>query len=203
MQTETLVDQLNAQLARGQGDLACTLLGQGEELGLPEVSDRLTVQALYVAMRLAGESHMLAEMFALSQPPQIRTDNTFMEGHCNGNQFEDKPWLGDWYAAQAKEAGVDITGAVYLSGMARFPGDPEAWVRGRGDVQRLCEERGWGCQGAVQVKRNDFEPPAPDVDVADDIVFERALDMIETNPDLERRPQGEVLAEAKASLLPT
>lgn len=90
--------------------------------------------------------------FQPGRPPAVMTDSVFLEGHANGNQFENTPSLGDFYAREAKAQGVDTKGKVYLSGLASHPGDPRAWVSGRGDVRKVCEERGWHCEGAVNVK---------------------------------------------------
>lgn len=153
--------------------------------GLPTVSDNQLIQARYVAHRLDGMAHFLAEMLAFQAPPQSKTDREFLRGHCNGNQFEDTPWIGEAYKHLAQEAGVDPTGKVYLGQLARFPGDPEAWITGRGDVQRLCEERGWQCSGAVNVKASPLEA-SPEVPIAEDIVS----DMVERR--LEKMDQGDL-----------
>jgi hypothetical protein len=131
----------------------------------PIISNDPVLQAEYEAMREAGESHNFAEMAALRAPPgSIGSDRAFLEGHCNGRQFEREPIVGDYYKREAAAAGVDITGKVYLSQLAERPGDPRAWVSGRDDVKRVCEERGWGCQGSVTVAAQGLgatPPPAP------------------------------------------
>lgn len=155
---------------------------------------------LYLAMRMDGTADKLAEMLALQQVPRVKTDSTFLEGHCNGNQFEHTPLLGDYYQQVAAEHGVSVTGKVYKSGLARFPGDPEAWVSGTGDVKALLEKRGWSCEGSVTVKPSDIgTAPIADIDVADDIVESRLLDKFDQNPDLEAacRVNPERLQEAK------
>lgn len=145
------------------------LVNLGIDFGYPRVSDDLGTQALYVACRLDGEGHELAEMLALQSPPTVRSDATFLRGHCNGSQFSDAPWIGDEYAKQAKQAGVDVKGKVYLSGLARYPGDPEAWVCDRADVRRVIESRGWSCEGAVTVK-NELREPPKEIPIAEDLV---------------------------------
>ena len=139
-------------------------------MSFPTVSDDPDVQATYLAMRRRGESHNLAEMLALQAVPHLVTDSAFLAGHANGSQFEKTPYLGDAYRRRALASGQDVKGKVYLSGLAEYPGDPRAWVSGRGDVQKLCEERGWGCRGSVNVKRDASAEPGPAVDVADDIL---------------------------------
>lgn len=103
----------------------------------------------YDAMVKDGVTPRLAEMLACQQPPGARTDREFMMAECNGSQFEDTPEIGDAYAAVAKAAGVSVKGKKYLSGLAKFPGDPEAWVSGMGDAQRIIEQNGWGSQGLI------------------------------------------------------
>src|SRR5271154_7062156 len=102
-------------------------------------------QAHYDRCIAEGTSPVLAEMFALGQPPMSNTDREFLAGTENGRQFEGQEEVGDYYRQEATKAGVNTTGKVYKNGLARFPGDPEAWVSGRGDVQRVIEERGWNC----------------------------------------------------------
>lgn len=104
-------------------------------------------------------------------PPQSVTDVEFLRGRVNGNQFERQPKHGERYKKECEKRGGQTTGRVYLSQLARFPGDPEAWVGGRGDVQKVLESRGWGGEGLVNVKAKESESePAPAVDVADKIV---------------------------------
>lgn len=113
-------------------------------------------QAHYDECIRQGTSPALAEMFSLGISPGLMTDAVFMEnrGGCY-DQFEKNPFLGEWHARQARAAGINVGGSVYLSGLAAYPGDPRAWVSGRGDVKRVLDERGWGAEGAVsaQVRR--------------------------------------------------
>lgn len=105
----------------------------------------------YIRCRQDGCNARLADMLASGQPPMSSTDREFLEGHCCGNQF-DYPGghqVGDVLKAQANAAGVNVTGKVYVGGLAAFPGDPQAWVSDRHDVKRVLTERGWGSEGAV------------------------------------------------------
>lgn len=148
------------------------------EGGYPEVGPWWSgTQAYYVAMRLDGVEHKLAEMLACQQPPQSKTDREFLLGI--GEQFADNQALGDYYGRVAREHGQNPKGKKYLSSLAAFPGDPEAWVDGRDDVRRVCEKRGWDCDGDVKVKgvRPDTSGPYR---VADDIVQARAADLLES-----------------------
>lgn len=141
-------------------------------MSLPTISDNPHVQAHYELCRAQGTSHTLAEMFALARGPALMTDSVFLAGRggCY-DQFEGSPIMGDFYAREAKKLGVDTTGKVYLKQLADFPGDPRAWVSGRGDVKKLCEERGWGCEGGVKLKvAPATESPSQGGGLASDIV---------------------------------
>jgi hypothetical protein len=153
---------------------------------MPLVSDDPHRQAFYNAMRLDAAPHALAEMLALQRPPMSNTDREFLEGHCNGSQFSNEEWVGDLYHKQAREAGVDPKGKVYMAGLARFPGDPEAWVGGRGDVQRVCETRGWGCEGSVSVTPRERDTNQKRGAVAEDIVRREMAQALEAVPPAER-----------------
>lgn len=127
-----------------------------------------------------GCSHSLAEMFALGVPPMSNSDREFLQGQWR--QFEDSPHVGDYYKRQAESQGVDVTGKVYLSGLAAYPGDPRAWVGGRGDVKKLCEERNWNCHGSVEHRAEQMEPPRA-IPVAPDLIDEEVRDIVEGCPD--------------------
>ncbi len=153
---------------------------------LPRISRVPAIQALYAAMRQDGMQHALAEMLALQQPPMSNTDREFLEGRggCY-DQFDGNEYIGDYYAGMAKQAGVDTTGKVYQGSIAAYPGDPRAWVTGRGDVQKLLEERGWGSEGSVNVKMREA-PEAPRKAIADDIVRDGVEAMAEALPPGEK-----------------
>lgn len=108
----------------------------------------------YWDIRKKGSSAKLAEMLALGIPPMSNSDREFLEGHANGNQFDKGPLAneqGDRLRKVAEQGGQNVKGKVYIGGLARFPGDPEAWVSDRGDVKRVVEKRGWKCEGSVGV----------------------------------------------------
>lgn len=133
----------------------------------------------------AGDPKRFDEMIASGRVPGCLTDREFLQGHCNGSQFEDTPSVGDFYKNEAKEAGVDCKGKVYLSGLAAFPGDPKAWVSGRGDAQRVLEERGWASEGAVKVKMGDVAQPTGG-GVAPELIAEEAQAVaVETGTTIE------------------
>jgi len=154
------------------------------QTGLRELMQKSAVQEHYDECIRNGCSPKLAEMFSTGQAPSPRTDNTFLEGRWN--QFEKTPWLGDAYKRVADAHGFDVKGKVYLSQLAEFPGDPRAWVSGRGDVQKVCEERGWGCSGSVSVKAQGIDQEPKQVAIADDIVQDRVESILEKLPAEDR-----------------
>lgn len=125
-----------------------------------------------------GVSPRLAEMLVLQQPPGANTDREFLHGDCNGNQFEKSPRVGDHYAAIARRAGVNVKGKKYLSSLARYPGDPAAWVDGKGDAQRVIEQNGWGAQGMINRPVTKVAEPT-EVALAENIIEDRILDRME------------------------
>lgn len=162
----------------------------------PVVSDDPEIQAHYEHCRSQGTSHMLAEMFAFSQPPGSDTDTDFMRGSENGRQFQGKPEIGNEYRRVAESLGGQTKGKKYLSSLAEFPGDPRAWVDSKGEIRKVCEERGWGCNGRVNVKvRNDVAPPEH-VAIGEDILREEVAREVEagTRP---REAKEKVLSKRK------
>lgn len=163
----------------------------------------VTRGALYLRLRREGQSHRFAEMIAFQAGPSLRTDVSLFKGVGTvGTQFnEDHPRgkkLLDFYVGQAKKHGhtPQITD-MYQPGLARFPGDPEAWVPasgGRGYIKRLCEKRGWGCEGMVDVKARepDGDPWAVKKSLAEDIVTDKMSQAIEKNPNLAKGDRREL-----------
>lgn len=168
----------------------------GDALASPDWARR----AHYAACRLDGTPAKLAEMFALGRPPMSNTDREFLHGHANGNQFERTPHLGDYYASVARGMGQDPKGKVYLSGLARFAGDPEAWIESRDEAKRLIESRpGWTCHGAFEVSREPTGGPGK-YRVADGIVDARAGELLAGG---EAKSAGEAREMARDQLSPS
>jgi hypothetical protein len=143
------------------------------------------IQGEFEAMVASGVSENLAEMFALQCPPSAYAgDRAFLEGTENGRQFQDNPELGDLYAADALASGVDIKGKVYKDTLARYPGDPTAWVSDTSDVVRIARERQLKISGSVKCDYMDHsQPPPPDVEIAEDIVQAEVANILTTVPD--------------------
>lgn len=177
---------MRCRLSPIQSDAATSLVIQmGVKQDFPVVSENVSRQAFYVAMRLEGTSHSLAETLALQLPPGTKgTDRAYMEGRVCGNQFEKHPAIGNYYRKIANKAGVSTTGKYYSGQLARFPGDPQAWVSSIDDVKRVADKENLGVQGAVnRTSVRGITDPAPTVRMAEDLVREKVEAIVEANPD--------------------
>jgi hypothetical protein len=125
-----------------------------------------------------------ALMCALQEPPGARgTDRAFMQGRYNNQQLDGLPGRqARWLAAEARAAGIDISGKYYCGGLADHRGwkDPEAWVSGVDDVKRVAQKRRLHVTGAVEY---DPEPAPPKRTLmAEDIVQEAVRKEKRRNP---------------------
>lgn len=98
----------------------------------------------------------LEEMIELGVSPAANDDTTFLAG---------RPSLRESFGGDHRSFNNMLKGArkhgyepkstdIYLRGVARFPGDPSAFFNagdGRGKIKKICEKRGVGCEGAVNV----------------------------------------------------
>jgi len=157
----------------------------------------------YELCRKNGASHRLALMLALGVPPMSNSDREFLQGSENGRQFQNCPHIGNAYAKLAKRAGfTDLSGKKYLSGLARFPGDPEAWVSDRSDVKRVLENRGWGAEGAVTTKVRELDQPPEITPVAPHIVErETQAEVAKTGPVTPKK-RREIKEQVRERLTP-
>lgn len=71
-----------------------------------------------------------------------------------------------------------------MASLARYPGDPEAWVSSRSEVKKICEKRGWNCDGQVKVKhsQDNVDPGAPK-SVGEDLVTDYVAEKLVENPE--------------------
>lgn len=171
----------------------------------PVISSDQEVQDHYEECRANGCTHTLAELLALGPKghlPSLMTDAVFLESHCNGNQFEKTPHLGEFYKHQAKAAGVNTHGAVYLSGLAEYPGDPKAWVRGRGDVEAVLKERGWSGEGAVNVKAPAPIAATKEIAVGEDIIRDEVSKRLASHPEPQTVDVGELAHQVREERKP-
>ena len=80
----------------------------------------------------------------------------------------------------SKQAGVSIEGKTYQPGLARFPGDPRAFVEpDLHAIRKVCRERGLRCQELGTKIRDDGPPPEP-TPIAEDIVQRECQRLIQS-----------------------
>lgn len=112
--------------------------------------------------------------------PNLGTQAVFLRGAKEGagcfETSDDK--VRKAYLDPAKKAGVAINGRTYQGGLARFPGDPEAWVGSMDEAKAVLRRRGWGSEqlGVKAVERE----PEPSIPIADDIVDRELGRMVAT-----------------------
>jgi hypothetical protein len=118
-------------------------------------------EAIDLYNRALPHGDRFAAMVALQAPPGTKgTDRAFMQGRLNNQQLNDMPSRQAKYvAAEAKRAGIDISGKYYCGGVADKRGwrDPQAWVGGNDDVLRVAKARRMIVEGSV-----NYDPgPSP------------------------------------------
>lgn len=147
-------------------------------------------RTLYYKLRQEGQTHRFAAMIACQRGPGLVTDTAFFAGQPKlRDQFRDKRQLKKVLGVAKKHGYRPSPNDVYEPGLARFQGDPEAFVPptgGRSYIRRLCEKRGWGCNGAVNVEASapHVDPHATGVPLAEDLVRGHIRDEIRKDPSL-------------------
>jgi hypothetical protein len=121
---------------------------------------------------------LLCPMFASGETPSCVSDTTRFTGDRMGGRQFGNDVVREAYLAKARAAGVTTDGKLYFSSLARFPGDPEAWMDAQGDQVKLLQKRGWSAEGDVNVKGPDVAP-LPAVRLAEDLVEARVEEELE------------------------
>jgi hypothetical protein len=164
--------------------------------------------AIYTLSRRNGANHRFAEMVAMQRPPRCMTDDVFFAGMPRLADQMSPTCLHQVVSAAKRRGFTPPADAVYHSGLARFQGDPEAFVTrsmGRTYIRRLCEKRGWAVEGAVNVEarepeRDPFEAAVP---LAPDLVNRSIANMVRHNPALKQKSRKELRDMAVAKYGPT
>lgn len=167
---------------------------------LEYIRPHVTRGAHYWLMRIKGSNDKFAAMIALQSGPALSTDDTFFQGQKPlYDQFGSQKHLDRYLLAARKRGFKPSPQATYFPNLARFPGDPEAFVtraQGRSYIRKLCEQRGWACDGAVNVNHREPEsdPLAPEncKPLGDDIIHNRARQMVEKDPSLKHMNRREL-----------
>lgn len=153
---------------------------------------------------IANNTHpRMAEMFALQQAPRLMTDSVFMGGTGRLGDTMSESHLEEVLAGAKKHGFTPNMNSMYMPTIARFCGDPEAFVSqsdGRYYVKKLLEKRGAGGEGAVTVKsREPLEAPKRKHRLAPDIVNRTVALMRQEKPELREVP----VAKLKAQVIET
>ena len=164
--------------------------------------------AVYMLARRSGQTHRFAEMVAMQRPPQCMTDDVFFAGMPRLADQMSPTELKSVVAGAKRHGFTPSPDAVYHSGLARFKGDPEAFVTramGRGYIKRLCESRGTACNGAVEVeaRQPDRDPWEQTVPLANDLVNASVANMVRQDPSLKTRSRKELRDMAVDKFGPT
>ena len=140
----------------------------------------------------AENRRKFVEMCQARRAPMMKgSDRAYLEGQVINHGLGDSPrWLADRYVAQAKRAGIDITGKIYRSGLAdgRGPADPEAWVGSGDDFLGVCKRRH---KSAVGLLNYQAEPqPEPEtVPLSEQAISELVPRYLAEDPDWARKPR--------------
>jgi hypothetical protein len=196
---------LPEELMRLYHDVSPEVLARCGEL-VSENGGAVTRGAIYVRVRREDKNSgdRWATMLCLQAPPGINTSDTFWAGR--------KSWVdvfGEGYANRVKaglaKKGINLLpGQEYMPELVR-PGygphnpDPQAVVPfggARSYIKRLCDSRGWSAEGAVTVKGREPESdPHTPGELGDDIVRQKAVQMIEKDPSLKKLTRRDIRAK--------
>ncbi len=157
-------------------------------MAMHDPSDEAAVRAHYERCIANGCDPKFAEALARRSAPGIRTDSTHFAGRM-GRQFVGRPDHGDFYAKELRAAGGSPAGKVYVSGLARYAGDPEAWVSSRSEIKEVCERRGWSVDGDVKVKAPAMSEPTQRVPLDPDLVTAEVEKVVAANPEVAPTPK--------------
>jgi len=159
-----------------------------------------SIGALYMRLRDEGSANRWAAMCSLQKGPVLSTDDTFFQGSKPlYDQFESQAHLDRYLKVSAQHGYTPDKNAVYFPSLARFRGDPEAYVTramGRSYIKKLLEKRGWSSEGGVNVKGRGPESDPLDakncIPLGEDIIRERAAVMQAKDPSLKRMNRREL-----------
>lgn len=128
------------------------------------------------------------KLFRVERTHSIKTDATYFAGGDDGfgrNEIRRK-----LARENAKKAGVNTAGKKYIAQLAKYPGDPTAWVSDTHDVRSVCRQRGLGCPelGVEQPESDGPDPLEGPYKVADKIVDrELGKELAKTGPVSEQK----------------
>lgn len=121
-------------------------------------------------------------------PVEVISDTSlFTADRLDGSSrsgLKDDTYIGNKFRKMAKAAGVVTRGKQYMGGLARFPGDPQAWVGDRGDIKRIAEKENYSVDGIV--KRKVEAGPPPEKGLSEKLVNRYVEQELARNPGRKR-----------------
>ena len=144
------------------------------------------------------ESRM-REVLDSRKMPSIRTDAQFLANHGTlDKQFEGDSRQLKAVTDTAKKHGYNPNpNDTYIPTLARFPGDPLAFVPAgspKSHIRKVCEATDRACEGDVSVERESKKPPKT-IRLGEDLVQEEAAMRIAENPDEALKPKEQLRNE--------
>lgn len=143
----------------------------------------------------------MADILESHVMPGGMTDDSWLAQHGTlEKQFAGDPDGLNAVIAGAKKHGITPNpNSVYMPSLAKEVGDPQAFVMGRGDVERVCRDRNVDCIptsiGAPKHTRITREPKTVKPHLAPDLAAQMAKKMVERNPELKRLDKSDLIAE--------
>jgi len=139
------------------------------------------------------------EMLSSRKVPQVRTDSQFLSNHGTlDKQFEGDDRQLKAVTDTAKKHGYNPSpNDTYIPTLARFPGDPLAFVPAgspKSHIKKVCEATDRACEGDVSVER-ERKKPKETVRLAEDLVQEEAAMRIMENPEEALKPKEQLRNE--------
>jgi hypothetical protein len=137
----------------------------------------------------------------MQRPPRPNTDDVQMMGIPRVRDQAHAPYMRDVLARAKRQGFTPPADAIYHSGLARFTGDREAFVTpemGRGYIRQLCERRGWGAEGDMEIaprepERDPLDSAPP---LAEDLVQRATATMVRQDPGLQKLSRAELRQRA-------
>jgi hypothetical protein len=138
----------------------------------------------YIMLREMGTASVWASMSACRRGArQAGSDTAFWE-HARRRMNNMTPYMQNLVMKQAKQAGIDTTGKVHMTGLGA-PDNPDAWISGTDDIVAVCKKRNLSCEGHVNYQ--GAEVPPQQVPLAEDLIDEMVQLEREVNPDTDAK----------------
>lgn len=156
---------------------------------------------IYLTSIGQGNSHKLAEMFAMRQAPSAETESTFLANFGKlQDQFDGDEFHTEAVVAAARKQGYNPSpNDVYQPAIAKCIGDPRAFVKSRGEAIAVAEERGAELEinGRTVAKHRqpEIDPYETAPQLADDLAAPEVAKLMASNKKLSAGEAREAVNE--------